>query len=271
MGRRTRSACQLATAALLTSVALTGCSDDEPDAGGRTSSQSIPAGGETRTTERMTSVQPTESEPTTSDATSTTTSTAEPTSTAAQRARQAQIAPAELPGFNDEWVWDRAKSKPGTGQRPPPVCSVSNLVAIGGVLAHRTDYRSSLDPTARAVQVTAVFPDEETAVTAEQVLSSWHASCERRLMRRDREDVRVPPMTQVTTDVGAGQQWLTTYKPVPGQPDLAWFNAEGYVRSGDMITYLVIRSAGQDYNYPRGRQPMQLAVKQAARELSELN
>ncbi len=270
MRRRTRSGCQLATAALLAGVALSGCSDDTPGSGDRTSGPSTPTVAETRTTERMTSVRPTQSQPTTSDATSATTTTAEPTSTAAQRARQAQIAPAELPGFNDEWVWDRAKSQRGTGHRPPPVCSVSDLVAIGGVLAHRTDYRSSLDPDARAVQVTAVFPDEETAVTAEQVLASWHASCERRLLKRGLEDVRVPPMSQVTTDVGAAQQWLTTYQPVPDQPDLAWFNAEGYVRSGDMITYLVIRSAGQDYNYPRGKQPMQLAVKQAASELSEL-
>ena len=60
-------------------------------------------------------------------------------------------------------------------------------------------------------------------------------------------------------------QWLTTYRSGAGDPDSGWFNAEGYVRDGDMITYLVIRNAGQDYNYDRQRQSSRCSCAEAGR------
>ena len=64
------------------------------------------------------------------------------------------------------------------------------------------------------------------------------------------------------------RQWLTTYRPAAsGSPDEGWFQAAGFVADGDTLTFLVITSVGQDYNYESGQQPMDLAVQQAARTL----
>lgn len=189
--------------------------------------------------------------------------------TAATRARDAQIKAADLPGFNQAWAWDRHRTMRGAGRRLPPVCSVTSLVSIGGSVAYRTDYASSLSKDATAVQVTAVFPDIQTAITAEQVLATWGDRCQRRVRQQDLEDARVTAMSQVHTDAGVGRQWMTTYRPVPGEPDSTWFNAEGFVRSADMITYLVIRSSGQDYDYPPGEEPIANALQVAGRYLRE--
>ncbi len=141
------------------------------------------------------------------------------------------------------------------------------MISIGGSVAYRTDYGSSRSTDADAVQVTAVFPDEQTASTAEQILVAWHDRCQQRVDKQGLEDAEVSAISEVPTDVGPGRRWMTTYRPVPGEPDSVWFNAEGFVRSADMITYLVIRNAGQDYNYPRGKEPIDHALKVAARYL----
>jgi hypothetical protein len=141
------------------------------------------------------------------------------------------------------------------------------MISIGGSVTYRTNFASSLSGDARAIQVTAVFPDEQTAITAEQVLLAWHDRCQQRVDQTSFDDPEVSSISEVPTDVGPGRQWMTTYRPVPGDPDSTWFNAEGFVRSADMITYLVIRNAGQDYNYPRGKEPMDDALKVAGRYL----
>ena len=265
-----------ASVAVVVCLALGGCTadtpaPDDPESSSVDSPTSDPATsatstapstpGEASTTSQSTTTTPDTTQP------PTTTRPTPPASSAAGRARAALIKTAELPGFNEEWVWDRHRTLRGPGEEPPPVCSVTSMISIGGVVASRTDYRSSLSEDASAVQVTAVFPDEETAVTAEQVLVAWHDRCQQRVDKQGLEDAKVTATAEVKTDVGPGLQWMTTYRPVPGEPDAVWFNAEGFVRSTDMITYLVIRNPGQDYTYPRGKEPIDNALKVAGRYL----
>ncbi len=270
-------------AAVVVCLALGGCTavtpaSDDPESSSVDSPTPDPAVSSTSAAPSSASTAPSapaeasttsQSTTTTPDTTQppTTTRPTPPASSAAGRARAALIKAAELPGFNEEWVWDRHRTLRGPGKEPPPVCSVTSMISIGGVVASRTDYGSSLSENASAVQVTAVFPDEETAVTAEQVLVAWHDRCQQSVDKQGLEDAKVTAMSEIKTDVGPGRQWMTTYGPVPGEPDAVWFNAEGFVRSTDMITYLVIRNAGQDHNYPRGKEPIDNALKVAGRYL----
>ena len=80
-------------------------------------------------------------------------------------------------------------------------------------------------------------------------------------------NVSVGAIQSPPTAVGPGQQWLTSYKPAPGGPDYGWFQATGFVTDGDTLTFLVMTSVGQDYNYPAGKQPIDQALKVAANAL----
>lgn len=257
------------------SLALGACTarpaTDDPETTATGSPTSDPAASTTSappsTTVEESTTSQSGSTPSATTETPTATTPTPPASSAAGRARAAQIKAAELPGFNVQWVWDRHRTIRGPGRQPPPVCGVTSMISIGGSVAYRTDYGSSRSTDADAVQVTAVFPDEQTASTAEQILVAWHDRCQQRVDRQGLEDAEVSAISEIPTDVGPGRRWMTTYRPVPGEPDSVWFNAEGFVRSADMITYLVIRNAGQDYNYPRGKEPIDIALKVAARYL----
>ncbi|MBA2445704.1 MAG: hypothetical protein H0V49_10280 [Nocardioidaceae bacterium] len=185
-----------------------------------------------------------------------------------ERARKSRIPAAALPGFNDEWVWQQADSGPGPGQHLPGLCLQSPLTAIGAVAEHRTDFVSDLADTEAAVQLTAVLPDEQTARTASDVLLTWQRDCATHARSGlGLKRVKVGGPAETPTDVGVGVHWLSTYGPVEGDPNAAWFVAEGFVADGDTMTYLVMTSVGQDYNYPPGRTPIELSLQAAAHAL----
>lgn len=262
MRTRTPLTALVATAAL--GLVLAGCSDDpddEADPGssttGSTSSSPTtdeptdePTDGATEPTDGATSGEPTE--------------TTDPDGSTIKRAARAQMPADELPGLNDEWTWELDSEQEGPGESPPSVCMQTSLESIGAVGEYRTDYTSSLDRQVHAVQLTAVFPDSQTANLASTVLGSWHAQCADTARSRGLKQVDVGKLTKVPTSVGTGKTWLTTYRPVAGHPDESWFHAEGFVTDGDTMTYVVFVSPGQDYNYPAGETPAELALKLGA-------
>lgn len=260
--RRSMLAAALAAAALTWCVS--GCSggDDDADGDGATPGPTDSASS---------SVEPTPSDTSTSTTSEPSTQPTEPapTDSDAARARRAQIPAAKLPGFNSEWVWVRQSGGPGPGQDVPSVCQRASLTAIGAVNEYRTNFASPADTNDYAVQMTGVFPDEQTVATAMKVLDSWHDKCRRHATNDlGLRSVNVGELTPVATAVGEGTQWLTTYGPTPsGSPDERWFEATGYVADGDTLTMLVMANVGQDYNYPAGEQPMDLAVQEAGRRL----
>lgn len=213
-----------------------------------------------------------ESEPTSADSPSGTATSTAPTSTPTRepdsspgRAREAQIPPGRLPGFNAEWRWNQ------TGRLRDLVspCMRSTLVSIGAVKqVGRTFGSTAGAPTDEAAQLTGVFPDEHTAITSAAVLTAWHDNCAKAAADQGLKQVSVSRLRDVPTPVGTGHQWRLTYRPVPGQPNSAWFISQGFVRDGDTITLLVYRNAGQDYNYPVGSEPIDRALAVAGHYLA---
>lgn len=274
MRRRT---CIAVTALAVTlAAALSACSE-EGKAGDTTATTS--ASDPTRTD--RTTDQPTETsataEPTGSSGPGTST-TASPTPTArddspVSRAKRSSVALEDMPGFNEQWVWEDAAGRPGEAPSGPGTsrCLRASLTAIGGVVEYSTTYTvegNAEDAENMAVLTTAVFPDEHTARMAETVLATWLKTCRPYLLEQSGVDwARVSPARTVRTAVGPGQQQLIASGPVPGEPDAGYFNGEGYVRDGDVISYLVMHSVGQDYNYPVDEQPVALGLQAAGTAL----
>jgi hypothetical protein len=260
MSSRTRLGLSLAAAALLSAVAACDGSDDnakppESSSGGPTAEPetSGPTAG-----------------PTDSPATSEFTQgpTADPNGSTSKRAKASQIPASELPGFNDTWTWQIASEAEGEGDTQPSLCMLSPLRSIGAASTYRTDYHHPGVKADRATVITAVFPDEHTAVLAKTVLRSWQAQCEQRLKKElGYKRVSVSDIRTDSTDVGPGEQWLSSFGPVPGHLDDTWFQGEGFVEDDDTLTYIVIISRGQDYNYDEGQQPMDLALVVAGEHL----
>lgn len=251
-------------AAALCLAALAGCNNDPDDS----SSPDEPSATPTEATASSAPTEPVETETTPTEAESTSTPPDDnPSDSDPARAKQAQIPARQLPGFNPEWKWTKRSSGPGPGQDVPSVCMQSSLTAIGGVAEYRTDFDSPLDDSSWAVQETVVFPDEQTAITSESVLDAWQKKCARYAKSAGLKDVKVTRLSEVSTATGPGQQWLVMYGPVPGDPDASWMQAEGYVRDGDTMTYLVMTTAGQDYNYESGQEPVAQGLQVAAERL----
>ena len=187
-----------------------------------------------------------------------------------RRAKQSQVPLADLPGFNADWTWDKASGK--AGPRPPSPgqsrCMQASLTAIGGVVEYSTAYTVAGDSEDEAVLTTAVFPDEHTAQLAESVLASWQKKCRAYMSRQpDVDQVAVTGDRVTKTAVGPAHSRLVGFGPVKGDPDSGYFNGEGYVRDGDVISYLVMHNVGQDYNYEEGQEPVQLGLQAAAEAL----
>jgi hypothetical protein len=173
---------------------------------------------------------------------------------APQRATTAQIPAAQLPGFTAGWTWDR--TSPSRGLASP--CLRSGLVSIGAVTeVGRTFHDSSAPASSTAAQVTAVFPDEHTALTAAAVLTAWHDDCAKNAAAHGLQDVVVRPLSAVPTPVGTGQQWLVTAQPsTGGQRSSQLFVWQGFVRDADTITLLVYARVAPHYTYATGTQPI---------------
>lgn len=230
-----------------------------PPTGG---TQTSPAATQPTGTSTASTSAPTSALPSVSPSTSTTT-TPEPNSSP-HRAAQAQIPGAKLPGFNAQWHWDRV----GRLHDLVSPCMRSTLVSIGAVnQAGRTFSSSGGASTDEAAQLTGVFPDEHTAITAAAVLTAWHDKCAKNAASDGLKHVGVSDLRDVPTPVGTGHQWMLTYRPVAGQPNATWFVSQGFVRDGDTITWLVYVNAGQDYNYPAGAEPIDGALAVAGRYL----
>jgi hypothetical protein len=188
------------------------------------------------------------------------------------RAKASQVAKQDLPGFNDQWSWDVSRGTKTAPINGPAAsrCSRGSLTAIGGVTEYSTIYMSNASPDDQALLSVAVFPDEKTATMAASVLDTWLSKCQAWINQQPGVSrVKVTPDTPVETIVGTGHARVASYGPVKGDPDSTYFNGEGYVRDGDVISYVVFHSVGQDYNYEQGQEPAALAVMAAGDALED--
>ena len=116
-------------------------SDDSgaTDSTGTTDAQSpsdSPPTSDTPATEPSDSTEPTE------DSMSSSPSPTTHDNSSVRRAKQSQVALADMPGFNADWVWDKASGKAGPPRTSPGQsrCMQASLTAIGGVVEYSTAY-----------------------------------------------------------------------------------------------------------------------------------
>lgn len=274
-------------AAATIAVALVGCTDRSVDAvggghdqgptassvsseanpGGHPSTITVPIPTTSQPPTRVSAEPVPSTTPAPSTATTQTTQQLPPADSTAERARRAQIPPAQLPGFDAQWAWETRSAAPGPGRDEPSVCLQSSLTGIGAASEYRTDFAGPPSGTQTAVQMTAVFPDAQTATTAADVIESWRRTCSAHASADlGLAGARVTQVGVVPTPVGAGYRWLVTYRA--GTPEADWSQAEGFVTDNDTMTYLVFRSAGQGHD-AAGASPIDRALAVAGRFLAK--
>ena len=247
--RRYRSAIAVLTAAMVVgSGALAGCSvsrdDDEPSKARATQS---PEATETVTEEPTTSPSPSAS------AAQSTAPSSSPSASPAATPQAALLTAAEMPQLNPASPWKVGRTGPA-GTRPFGLCQKFDLLTIGATEAVERTFTHQGDTAGQQV---AEFPDAQTAVRASKVLEAWHRSCAERVPG---QRVRVRPITDVAVTKGTGWNYLVSFE----RGGTGHFHSFGLVLSGPRMTLLRMDHDGQDHNYPPGKDPMELAVKDAS-------
>lgn len=179
--------------------------------------------------------------------------------------RQQLLSADEVPGLNRSFTW-RVESTRMRERRLFATCEKFDMTSIGATRVAVREYapaRKGSDSTAG--NLVASFPDVKTAIRAYEVLKSWRGQCAEELSRYD--DREVGKLKPVRTSRGVGNWYLLTYGPVPGDPELGYFDAQGIIRVRKTISWLEMRVASQDYNYPAGREPMVGAVRASASKI----
>ena len=200
------------------------------------------------------------------------TDTGEPPSGPGGTLRSRLLTAAELPGFNPQFRWAQGRTAPEDPSASFGTCQRFALTSVGAERAVVRRFRpggaaaGSSGGQVRAGELVATFPDAPTARRAFAVLEAWRATCAERLQRYARSDVG--GLQDVSVPGGRARWYLLTYGPVDGDPDARFFDAQGMALVGSRIAMLSMVSVGQDYSYEAGREPMAVAVREAARKLA---
>ncbi|MEP6528057.1 MAG: hypothetical protein ABJA86_12950 [Nocardioidaceae bacterium] len=171
-----------------------------------------------------------------------------------------------LPGLNVETRWTVAATYPNEGPDFSTSCQPHPWTSIGSTAVVRRDFTGPAGSTASAV--VATFATGKNARRAQAVWDAWARDCKATVIARGYEHPRIndEPYT-VRTAAEQGRWWLLTYGPVEDDPDASYFEAFGLVRSGDRLALVRMTSAGQDYNYEPGQEPVAKALIRTARLL----
>lgn len=170
---------------------------------------------------------------------------------------------AQVPGLNAQWRWQDGN----TGQintEPSNICAQASLVDIGATGGVGRTYFPPDDSDDNAGQQIAEFPDAKTTGEAWEVLKSWQLRCGETISADTK--VRAGALVPVVTKAGSAAWYLVTSQPM-GE-EVGRFDAVGLVREGNLISVLTMTSSGQDYNYPKGKEPMVAMVRTAAARLA---
>lgn len=198
---------------------------------------------------------------------------ATPADTVNKRLTDRLLAADQVPGFNDGWTWREGRTSRREGRQPFGTCHEFALTSIGATRVVTRTYAVAAPGESGegtgARHLVAEFADEVTARRAHDVLRSWREDCQDNLRRYDNVDIGNLETVDVPETEGADAGWyLLTYgPPADGDRDAAYFDAQGITRLGSRLAVLEMYVVGQDYNYPRGREPMVEAVRTATGEL----
>jgi len=279
----TAPAAALLAGGLLSASACSGGSDTaEPTAASPTAERSTPT--PSTAAPGTLSATPTPSEPsTTESAEQETESEPEPESSPDGPTDEASVHPPppgsspqamllrarEMPGLNEQHSWQTVGTSHEEKPQPVWACQVTDFSSIGAtdVWVRRFVGQPGGADSAKARSAVISFADPQSAARGFAVLRAWHDRCEDQLKEKyERVRVDASP-TDVPVSNGDAEWRLAVYSPVPGEQDAGFFDATGYVRNGSRISLVTMVSVGQDYNYPRGHEPVVGAVRNSATKL----
>jgi hypothetical protein len=169
----------------------------------------------------------------------------------------------QVPGLNAQWAWqDGDTGAPGSD--PFGLCAQTapgaDLLSIGATDVVARTWFPPDDSDDSAAEQIAEFPDTATANRAWAVLGSWHKRCGKTLDAGS--NLRVRSMVPVSVEEGSARWYLLSWQPA-GE-ETGRFEALGMALNGARIAVLRMDNSGQDYNYPRGQEPMVGMVTAAA-------
>jgi hypothetical protein len=251
------TACVTLCAALCLAL-VSGCGGDDPKKASSSPSTATSSASEPTATEATSSPSET---PTASASPS-------PSVTPGAPLRSRLLTAAELPGFNDEYLWKQGATAPEDPSTSFGTCQRFGILSIGAekaVVRRFTPAIPEAVATDRAGELVATFPDANTARRAFSVLKAWRGKCADRL--KTHKTSKIGGLQSVPVDGGSAGWYLLTYGPVKGDPDAKFFDAQGMTVVGSRIAMVSMVLAGQDYNYEPGQEPMVLALQRAAQKL----
>jgi hypothetical protein len=175
----------------------------------------------------------------------------------------------EMPGLNDEHGWRTIATDDHERRQPVWACQVTDFASIGAtdVQVRRFVGEPGGAESAKARSAVVTFADDQSAQRAYAVLQAWHDRCEEQLSDHFREVDVDAAATPVEVPEGQAEWRMATYGPAEGEQDAGYFDATGYVVEGSRISLTTMVSVGQDYNYPRGEEPIVEAVRNSATKL----
>lgn len=259
--------------AAVLALSVSACTGESEEAADQPNPSPRPSAQQTPSTPPPTSPSPTTATPTQP---SETTQTATPTPSAAPvqpppagSGPEAMLLRArEMPGLNEEHGWRTIATDDHERRQPVWACQVTDFFSIGAtdVWVRRFVGQPGGAQSAKARSAVITFADSQSAQRAYAVLQAWHDRCEEQLRGFRRVDVDGSP-TPVEVPGGQAEWRMAIYGPAEGEREAAYFDATGYVVEGSRIGLTTMVSVGQDYNYPRGEEPIVEAVRNAATKL----
>ena len=257
---RTRRTLAGAVALIGLLAAVVSCSDaDDPD----------DAAGDTSTTPATSSPTPTEPSTATTDSATTDESTSIEPSGPTEASSSSQppsgglrstlLPGSQLPPLNLENPWHTNLTKRTEPDPPAWVCQSVSLIGNGAVTSWVRTYTSA--GTSTASQVVGQFADARSAKRAFGSLQGNARDCADELAERGRTPMGGPVQPLADLEVPRGQAgWGVVFSgPVRSDPDAAHIDAVVVVRVGERVSVVSMHSIGQDYNYPPGQTPPELA------------
>ncbi|MBO9520785.1 MAG: hypothetical protein J7518_04530 [Nocardioidaceae bacterium] len=169
---------------------------------------------------------------------------------------------AQVPGLNAQWHWQDGRTAQ-LGTEPSNICAQASLVDIGATNGVFRTFFPPDDSDDNAAQQIAVFPDAKTTASAWSVLKSWQLRCGEAISADVK--IRAGAPVAVRTSADEASWYLVTSQPM-GE-ETGRFDAVGMIRKGTTISVLTMTNSGQDYSYPKGKEPMVAMVKAAAAKL----
>jgi hypothetical protein len=204
--------------------------------------------------------------PSATESSQTLTSSEQPTATSTRTAAAVDLdelllPPGRMGKLNAEWRWLTGNDFDTEPDRLV-ACHRFRLTDIGAEDIAVREFTSDLDANVRAFHLVAGFPDAKTARRVTSVLDSWHGSCRARLEKRSpgKDGVRVSALEPVNAAAAAATSYVVMQPTATGT---ARIENVGIARDERLVTVVVVKLEGEDFNYPRGRTPAAVGLRNA--------